>query len=90
MFSQKNLCVLRIGDNVQQVLAEHVEGVWVVEGEDEDGRLGVLVVAGRDGGHALHAASVPKLQLQGALAKLVDLAVVVKAWSYVIDMIVIG
>ena len=46
-----------------------MEGVGVVEGEDEDGGLGVLVVAGGDAGHALHAAGVPKLELQGALRR---------------------
>ncbi len=67
--SQEYFRVLCVGDDVEEVLREDVEGVWVVEGEDEDGGLGVLVVAGGDAGHALHAARVPKLELQGALRR---------------------
>ena len=38
-----------------------MEGVRIVEGEDQDGGLRVLVVAGSDARNALHAAGVPEL-----------------------------
>ena len=79
--TEKYFCVFGVGDDVKEMLREDVEGVWVVEGKDEDGCLAVLVVAARDARHALHAASVPELQLDRlrAVAYLVDLAEVVQA-----------
>ena len=59
--SQKDLCVLSIRDDVKQMLAEDVKGVGVVQGEDQNGCLGIFVVAGSYGGNALHSARVPKL-----------------------------
>lgn len=56
---QKDFCIFRIGHDVEEMLTEDVEGVWVVEGEDQDRGLRIFVVRRRDGGHTLHAASVP-------------------------------
>ena len=61
--TQENLGILSVGDNIQQMLRQHVEGVGVVEREDEQGSVGELVVGGGDGGNAFHAARVPELQL---------------------------
>ena len=62
------------------MLREDVEGVGIVQGEHEDGGLRVLVVAGGDAGHPLHAARVPQLQLHLLLAGSEDLAVVVQSY----------
>ena len=55
-----------------------MEGVWIIKSEDKDCRLRVLVVAGGDARHPLHAARVPELQLEFPLLAAVHLAVVVQ------------
>ena len=55
-----------------------MEGIRIVKSEDQDRCLRVLVVAGGDAGHPLHAARVPELQLEVPLPGAVDLAVVVQ------------
>ena len=62
-------------DRVRPALCSY----WVVQSEDEDGRLGELVVAGGDAGHPLHAARVPELQLELPLLGAVHLAVVIQS-----------
>jgi len=62
--AQKDFGVLGVGDDVEEVLRQHVERGRVVQREHEDGRLRELVVARRDGRHPLHAAGVPQLQLK--------------------------
>ncbi|CAN8017862.1 unnamed protein product [Ixodes persulcatus] len=73
--AQEDLCVLGIAHNVQQVLREDVEGVRIVEAEHQHGRFSKLVVAGRDGGHPLHA---PRY-LEVPAGHLVHLVVMVEA-----------
>ncbi len=53
-YLQKYLGILRIGDNIEEVLWEDVECVGVIQGEHEDGRLRELVVARGDARHSLH------------------------------------
>uniref|UniRef100_A0A131Y8B5 Putative rabx6 n=1 Tax=Ixodes ricinus TaxID=34613 RepID=A0A131Y8B5_IXORI len=77
--TQEDLRVFGIAHNVQQVLGEDVEGVRIVKAEHQHGRFGKLVVAGRDGGHPLHAPRVPQLQLEVPAGHLVHLVVMVKA-----------
>ncbi len=46
--SQEDLCVFCVGDDVEQVLRQDVEGVRTVQGEHQHGRLRVLVIARGD------------------------------------------
>ena len=57
-----------------------MEGVGVVQGEHQDGGLGVLVVAGGDAGHPLHPPGVPQLELHLLLLDAEHLAVVVQPY----------
>ena len=58
---QKYFCVFCIGDDIKEVLRQDVERVWIVQGKDQDGGLGIFVVAGRNAGNPLHATGVPQL-----------------------------
>ena len=51
---QEYFCILCIGDNVEEVLGEDVEGVWIIKWEDEDGCFWVFVVAAGDARNSLH------------------------------------
>lgn len=62
--AQKNFRVFGVGDDVEQMLRQDVERGWIVKGEDQNRRLRELVVAGGDGGDALHPPGVPQLQLK--------------------------
>ena len=57
-----------------------MEGVGVVQGEDQYGGLGVFVVAGGDAGHSLHAPGVPQLQLHLLLLDTEHFAVMIQAY----------